>query len=42
MVVGLHHPEWVQVKTGLYCGLVHGYLYALLALLLHPLDRQRP
>ncbi|KAI1789824.1 hypothetical protein LXA43DRAFT_551658 [Ganoderma leucocontextum] len=24
-VVGLRHPEWVQVKTGLYCGLMHGH-----------------
>ncbi|TBU49926.1 hypothetical protein BD309DRAFT_850608 [Dichomitus squalens] len=27
MVVGLHHPDWVDVKNGLYCGLTHGSLY---------------
>lgn len=24
---GLKNPHWVQVKNGLYCGLMHGRLY---------------
>ena len=26
---GFKNPDWVNVKTGLYCGLRHGKLYVL-------------